>query len=48
MTLLDMVGLKQSLENKTRRSVDVVTYKSLHPLLKKRILKEQVMLYEER
>jgi predicted nucleotidyltransferase len=47
-TLLDLVGVKQELEEKTKRKVDVVTYKSLHPLLKDRILKEEVELYEER
>lgn len=47
-TLLDLVGVKQELEEKTKRKVDVITYKSLHPLLKNRILKEEVKLYGER
>jgi hypothetical protein len=40
-SLLDLVGLKQELEDILKREVDVLTYKSLHPLLKDRILKEQ-------
>ncbi|NOR85949.1 hypothetical protein GQ473_07610 [archaeon] len=41
-SLLDLVGVKQELEEKTKRSVDVVTYKSINPLLKERILNEEV------
>lgn len=40
-TLLDLVGLQQELEEVLKRHVDVVTYRSLHPLLKDRILREQ-------
>jgi len=40
-SLLDLVGLKQELEDILKREVDVLTYRSLHPLLKDRILKEQ-------
>ncbi|WP_456330741.1 nucleotidyltransferase family protein [Archaeoglobus sp.] len=41
-SLLDLAGLKIELEEKLKREVDVLTYKSLHPLLKERILKEKV------
>ncbi len=41
-SLLDISGLKIELEDALNRRVDVVTYRSLHPLLKERILAEQV------
>lgn len=40
-SLLDLAGLKIELEELLQRKVDVLTYNSLHPLLKKRILSEQ-------
>jgi predicted nucleotidyltransferase len=40
-SLLDLASLKIELEDKIRRKVDVLTYNSLHPLLKGIILKEQ-------
>ncbi|MCP1393500.1 MAG: nucleotidyltransferase domain-containing protein [Methanothrix harundinacea] len=41
-SLLDLAHLKNELEDATNRRVDVLTYKSLHPRLKDRILAEQV------
>jgi predicted nucleotidyltransferase len=41
-SLLDLSGLKIELEGALGRKVDVVTYRSLHPLLRERILAEQV------
>ena len=41
-SLLDLAGLKIELEEKLKREVDVLTYKSIHPLLRERILKEKV------
>ncbi|HWQ18939.1 MAG TPA: nucleotidyltransferase family protein [Methanotrichaceae archaeon] len=41
-SLLDMAGLKIELEDALGRRVDLLTYKSLHPLLRDRILAEQV------
>jgi len=43
-SLLDLVGLKLELEEMLKRKVDVLTYNSLHPLLKDRILREQVVI----
>ena len=40
-TLLDLVGLQLELEELLERKVDVLTYKSIHPLLKEQILGEQ-------
>lgn len=41
-SLLDLAHLKNELEDSINRRVDVLTYKSLHPRLKDRILAEQV------
>jgi predicted nucleotidyltransferase len=41
-SLMDLSGLKIELEEAIDREVDVLTYASLHPLLKERILNEQV------
>ncbi|MBN2251938.1 MAG: nucleotidyltransferase family protein [Candidatus Altiarchaeota archaeon] len=43
-SLLDLVGLEQELEDSLGRKVDLVTYRSLHPLLKDRILREQEVI----
>jgi hypothetical protein len=40
----EFFGLQQELQDKLRRKVDLVTYKSLHPLLKQRILDEEVRI----
>jgi len=40
-SLLDLAKLKIELEESLGRKVDVLTYNSLHPLLKERILSEQ-------
>jgi len=41
-SLLDLAELKIELEEKLKRKVDVLTYKSIHPLLRERILNEKV------
>ena len=43
-SLLDLAGLKIALEELLRMKVDVLTYNSLNPLLKDRILSEQVVI----
>jgi len=43
-SLLDLAGLKIELEEALHRKVDVLTYNSLHPLLKDRILREQKVI----
>ena len=47
-TLLDLVGLELELEELLNHKVDVLTYHSIHPLLKDYILKEQEIFYEEK
>jgi len=43
-SLLDLAGLKIELEEALKRKVDVLTYNSLHPLLKDKILQEQKVI----
>ncbi len=43
-SLLDLAHLKNELEDAISRRVDILTYKSLHPRLKDRILAEQVQI----
>lgn len=40
-SLFDLVNLEFTLQEKLGKKVDLLTYKSIHPLLRKRILKEQ-------
>ena len=44
-SLLDQAGLRLELEELLGRVADVVTYASLHPRLRERILREQVPIY---
>ena len=41
---LEFIGVKLELEDELDRKVDLVTYKGIHPLIKKRILKEEVRI----
>jgi predicted nucleotidyltransferase len=43
-SLLDLVGLKQDLEDLVRRPVDVVTERALSPYLRERVLSQAVPL----
>ena len=47
-SLLDLVRLQFILEDKLGRKVDLLTYDSIHPLLKDIILSEQKVIYEKR
>ena len=47
-SLLDLVKLQFDLEDKLGQKVDLLTYGSIHPLLKDIILKEQRVIYEKR
>ena len=44
-SLLDLAGLKIDLEELLGRKVDVITYDSIHPLLKDYILGEEVPIF---
>jgi predicted nucleotidyltransferase len=43
-SLFDMVGLKQAIEQKIHRKTDLLTYNSIHPLMREQILKEEVRI----
>lgn len=43
-SLLDLIGLKQDLEDLIRRPVDVVTDRALSPYLRERVLSEAIPL----
>ena len=43
-SLIDFVGLKLELEEALKKRLDLVEYFTIHPLLKYRILKEQVLV----
>jgi len=47
-SLLDLVRLQFELEDKLGQKVDLLTYGSIHPLLRDIILKEQQVIYEKR
>ena len=40
----EFVGIKFELEDKLGKKIDLVTYKGIHPLLKKRILNEEIRI----
>ncbi|MBT4174462.1 nucleotidyltransferase family protein [archaeon] len=42
--LFDLVRLKYQLEDKLNKKVDIVTYRSVHPLLKKEIMSEEIKI----
>lgn len=42
ISLLDFVGIKLEIENVLKRKVDLVEYSTIKPLLKEKIIKEQV------
>ena len=44
-TLLDLAGLKIDLQETLNKNVDVITYKSIYPAMKERILKEEKRIY---
>lgn len=44
-SLLDLVGLQQDLSDELGVNADVVTFESLHPLLRDQVLREQVPLF---
>lgn len=47
-TLFDMAGMQIDLEKSLKKPVDLVTYRSINPLIKKYILKDELLIYEKR
>ena len=45
ISLLDIIRLEQELEKYLKKKIDIVEYREIHPLLKKKILKEEVRIY---
>jgi len=43
-SLLTLVSIERELKESLRRNVDLLTYKGIHPLLKDRILKDEVRI----
>lgn len=43
-SLLDLASLKLDLEDRLHREIDVLTYSSVHPLLKDRIQAEEISI----
>jgi len=46
-SLFDLVGLKLELEKVLEKKVDLLTYRSIHHLLRGIILNEQIVIYEK-
>jgi len=44
ISLFDFVGIKLEIEEALKRKIDLVEYSTIKPLLKERILKEQVVI----
>ncbi len=44
-SLFDLVGLQFRLEDALKTKVDIITYRSIYPLLKDRILKEAIPIF---
>lgn len=44
-SLFEVVDLKLKLEEALKKEVDLVTYRSIHPLLKENILSQQQVIY---
>lgn len=43
-SLLDLVGLEMELKEKLKKKVDLLTYDSIHPLLRESILEDQKII----
>lgn len=44
-TLLDLIDLEMDIEKKVKRRIDLITFKSINPLIKKNILRDEVKIY---
>jgi len=48
MSLIGFIHLKYELEDKLHKKIDLISYRGIHPLLKKQILKEEEkIIWEE-
>lgn len=46
-TLFDLAGLQEALQQKLKKDVDLVEFSSIHPRLRKSILSDSKVLYEQ-
>lgn len=46
-SILDLIRLQNNLQQALHKQVDIVTYDSLYPPLRERILKEQQVIYDQ-
>ncbi len=46
-TLFEMAKLQRELEVIVKKPIDLVTYRSLHPLIREHVLNDQKVLYEK-
>ncbi|KUK65016.1 MAG: DNA polymerase beta domain protein region [Parcubacteria bacterium 34_609] len=44
-TMIDLINLEMDIEKKTKRKIDLITFKSINPLIKKNILRDEVKIY---
>ena len=44
-TFFNLIDLESELEKKTKRKIDLITFNSINPLLKKIILKDEIKIY---
>jgi uncharacterized protein len=47
-SLFDLIDLKQEIEEAFHKRTDIVTYRSVHPLLKSSILESQEIIYDKK
>ena len=45
MSLLDFIGIKLELEDLLEKKVDMVEYKTIKPVIKDRILQQEIRIY---
>jgi uncharacterized protein len=43
-SLLDLIGIELELKEKLKKKVDLLTYKSINPMLKKYIFKDEIKI----
>lgn len=44
-TLIDLIDLEMDIEKKVKRKIDLITFKSVNPLIRKNILRDEVKIY---
>jgi len=45
MTLYDMIDLKELLERAVKKDIDLVTYRSLSPFLRKSVMRDMISIF---